>query len=210
MDTQIEALFKSTALSVTLVAAVLRKQRGHQVADDAMQYLNAVLSTVHQSQANDIDTVFSGHEVPNSLMDENDKTLSSACIQALAYCAKTYALLNRGDASYAAISALEAKYFTGLAVGRSMIDQVELKKLAESESQKLLASARSKTARKGGIAKNAAHAKAQEKLIGIWRSDVYKTRTKCVESELSALIVFCGKPIAYRTAYGWLTGVKKV
>lgn len=78
------------------------------------------------------------------------------------------------------------------------------------ESAKSEASSRqAETARAGGLAKNKPHNDAREKLVGIWKSGSYKTRTDCVDSELSDLITYCGKRIAYKTAIGWLTGIEK-
>lgn len=82
---------------------------------------------------------------------------------------------------------------------------VEATKLEKTESREKASS----VARGRAFAKHAAHAKAKEKLIGLWKSGDYKNRIECVETELQELIAYCGKPIAFKVARGWLTGIEK-
>lgn len=67
----------------------------------------------------------------------------------------------------------------------------------------------SSVARDRALAKHAAHAKAKEQLISLWKSGDYESRTECVDIELEGLIVFCGKPIARTVARRWLNGIEK-
>ncbi len=75
----------------------------------------------------------------------------------------------------------------------------------ESEDRKANAT---EAARKRALAKHAPHTKAREKLIGIWRSGEYATKDECVANELSGLVEFCGKKIAFRVARSWLINVE--
>lgn len=67
----------------------------------------------------------------------------------------------------------------------------------------------SSVARDRALAKHAAHAKAKEQLISLWKSGDYESRTECVDIEIEGLIVFCGKPIARTVARRWLNGIEK-
>lgn len=105
------------------------------------------------------------------------------------------------------VVAFDTLYEVSVALGcagysNAWVEAIEREKTESREKTSIVARGRA-------FAKHAAHANAKKQLINLWKSGGYKSRNECVAIELEALIVFCGKPIAFSTARDWLIGVEK-